>query len=131
MAATASPDDISPGIFYNDWALANSISDPLLDDDQDGISNLTEYAMGSDPRSASFLTPLSINYTGSSILTSYPVSLTRPDVDLMLQSSPDLQTWTNVDTSPLLLTSGSQIRSARRSTLDPRLFWSLKICLKP
>jgi hypothetical protein len=131
MAATGSPGDVSPGIFYNDWALANSITDPLLDDDQDGISNLTEYAMGSDPRSATPLTPLTLNYSGSSILTSYPVSLTRPDVDLVLESSPDLQTWRSVDTTPLVLTSDRQIRSTKQPSLTPRLFWRLKISLKP
>ena len=52
------PGDVSPGVSYDDWALTNSITDPLLDDDQDGINNLTEYALGTDPGST---TPLTAN----------------------------------------------------------------------
>jgi len=131
MAASGSPGDVSPGVFYHEWAQINSITDPLLDDDQDGINNLIEYALSTDPRSATSLTALSFNHSGSSVSISYPVSLTRPDVDLELESSSNLQNWTRVDTNPLILKPGNQIRSAKQSTLAPFLFWRVKANLKP
>ncbi|MDB4369530.1 hypothetical protein N9Z19_01740 [Akkermansiaceae bacterium] len=61
----------------------------------------------------------------------YPVSLTRPDVDLGLESSPDLQAWSTVATDPVFLNGVSQLRSATESAADPRIFWRLKVSLKP
>jgi hypothetical protein len=52
-------------------------------------------------------------------------------VDLELESSSNLQNWTRVDTNPLILKPGNQIRSAKQSTLAPFLFWRVKASLKP
>ncbi len=40
---------------YDEWALIYSITDPLADEDKDGVKNLVEYAFGMNPRTASDL----------------------------------------------------------------------------
>ncbi|MDB4504298.1 lamin tail domain-containing protein [Akkermansiaceae bacterium] len=130
-AASASPGAAGPGISYLDWAATNSVTDPLLDDDQDGINNLAEYALGTDPQSTTTISPLNLVLSGGSMTITYPVSLTRPDVDLGLESSPDLQAWSTVATAPVFLNGVSQLRSLTESAADPRIFWRLKVSLKP
>ncbi|MEN8855820.1 MAG: hypothetical protein ABF333_12845, partial [Akkermansiaceae bacterium] len=130
-AATANPGGSGPGVAYDDWALANSVTDPLLDDDNDGISNLAEYALGSDPQVTTSRSPLTLQSSGDTMTIFYPVNLLRPDVDLGLEVSADLQDWTTVATDPVSLTPQAQYRSATQATTDPRKFWRLNVSLKP
>ncbi|MGJ8695135.1 MAG: lamin tail domain-containing protein [Verrucomicrobiaceae bacterium] len=130
-AATASPGDTAPGTGYDDWATSNGITDPLLDNDGDGISNLAEYAMGTDPNLHGPLAPLTISGNGGSITASFGVNITRPDVNLVLESSGDLSTWTPVNSPPLSISGDMQMHAVSRPRTEDHLFYRLGISLKP
>lgn len=129
-AATAGPGDTGPGIGYADWAATNTISNPLLDDDGDGISNLAEYAMETDPNSHSTISPLNISLGANSLSASYAVNLMRPDVDFQLESSPDLVNWTTANSPPLSVSGGMQNYAVSSPTTNSHLFYRLQLSLK-
>jgi hypothetical protein len=77
---------------YDDWAKASGLepgASPTDDADGDGLANLLEYALGSDP-----LDPASANvlrWTGEAV--EFSIDRTRTDVEWAVLSSSDLQTW--------------------------------------
>lgn len=131
QTAAASPGEGAPGLTYPDWASTNGVSDPLLDDDGDGLSNLAEYALGADPNAIDSNTLLSITPSNGSLQTSYAVNLDRPDVEYLLESSTDLQNWTEVNSPPLSRFGNLQTHSVMRSLNKPHSFYRLRLRLKP
>jgi VCBS repeat-containing protein len=100
VGATTTSDTVQVTIAedYNAW-VARMLSGQApanqaqgADPDQDGISNLIEYATGSNPLAAnSVLTPTWIN---EHLGVRYPISATLPqDIQVITQISYDLQTW--------------------------------------
>ncbi|MDB4354086.1 lamin tail domain-containing protein, partial [Akkermansiaceae bacterium] len=77
IATSASPGDLAPGSRYDDWASLNDVTDPLLDEDGDGISNLAEYAMGTDPQTYSLQPPLLVDGDTHNVTASYRINTTR------------------------------------------------------
>ncbi len=98
--------------FTNFGANANNISlaDPTADPDHDGYANLTEYALGGDPNSGTFL----LKPTGGLINTHLELSFTRvrSDVIYTVEVSPDLVQWTPGSTyGPTLTTPNTAATS--------------------
>lgn len=131
QASAASPGEGGPGLAYTDWATANGIIDPLQDDDSDGISNLAEYALGTDPTVGNTGSVLSLIPHNGFIQTSYAVNLDRPDVEYLLESSLDLQSWTEVSSPPLSVSDNRQYYSVTHSLHNQHYFYRLKLRLKP
>ena len=130
-SATASPGDIAPGDRYNDWASLNGVSDQDGDDDGDGLTSMMEYALGTNPNSANFTHPLTVTPSGGSYSLNYNLNLLRPDVDLELQSSTNLQDWTTLTTTPSIINETEQTREANLTMDGPRRFHRLQVSLKP
>jgi hypothetical protein len=130
-SSAASPGDIAPGNRYDDWATLNGVSDQDSDNDGDGLTSVMEYAFGTNPYSANFSSPLEVTPSGSGYSLNYNLSLLRPDVDLVLQSSTDLKDWTTLTTTPSIISDTEQTREANLTTDGPKRFHRLQVTLKP
>jgi len=130
-ALTASPGDLAPGERYENWATANGITDPTLDDDGDGLTNLLEYAFGRNPNSPNPSSPLSVSPAGSNYSLAYNLDLLRTDIDIILQQSTDLLTWSTLSTNPSIISSSEQSRAVTLPTSGTRAFHRLQVIQKP
>ncbi|MEY3895739.1 MAG: hypothetical protein RLZZ214_1259, partial [Verrucomicrobiota bacterium] len=80
----------SPTGSFNSWAIANSIPGALPggDADFDGLSNLTEYALGSNPTAS---TPSPGTWSGDTItFTKGTTATANQDVNFIIETSTDL-----------------------------------------
>ncbi|MEJ6581841.1 MAG: lamin tail domain-containing protein [Akkermansiaceae bacterium] len=130
-ALAASPGDLAPGERFDAWAAANGVSDPTLDADRDGLSNLVEYAFGLNPNSDSFSSPLAMSPVGRNYSLTYRLDLLRTDIDIILQQSTDLENWTTVTTNRTLISSSEQSRAITLPTTGPCVFHRLQVTQKP
>lgn len=130
-ALSASPGDIAPGERFDAWALQNSVSNPLSDDDGDGLSNLLEYAFGLDPHSADQRSLMRMSPSGSAYTLTYELDVNRTDIDVVLQKSIDLQTWTSVETVSGTSVLGMQSHYATMNTDGAQMFHRLQVTPKP
>jgi hypothetical protein len=109
----------SSGTSYSDWAQANvGGQGPLLDYDNDGISNGLEYFMGTAgnaPNAGPVLTNLTITW---------PMSTTTIVTSFSVQTSPDLVTWTDVTATTTATSVSYTLPSSQ-----PHLFVRLSVTL--
>ena len=96
-----------------------------LDDDGDDLSNLLEFALGSDPLTPNEATTLT--RTGSLGVVTFTKHLARSGVILEFQTSKNLQNWSTQSTSE---TSQSASISTQEFLLnfpeDQKLFWRVR-----
>lgn len=131
-SASASPGSITVGLRFADWASTYGVMNPADDPDHDGVSNLLEYALGTDPLHFSSDTPPVISFSAMGISISYQVNSVIPDVSYILETSSDLQTWAPVGAAPVSVTNGQQLRTHLETPPVPtRHFYRLKLELKP
>jgi hypothetical protein len=69
-----------------------------VDPDGDGILNLLEYALGSDPNAASAGATLSAAVSGGHFQVSFNRNASATDLTYEIESSPDLMTWSTATT---------------------------------
>ena len=131
LPATASPGMMTPGSRYPSWASSNGTGNASADDDHDGLSNLMEYALGTNPQSSSAISiPTLVRHPGWTS-ASYQVSGTASDLDYYLETSSDLRLWTRVDGAPTAVTS-NQTRVYQQATQGAaRQFYRLGVSVKP
>jgi autotransporter-associated beta strand protein len=81
---------------YDAWKLANGVTGgPSADDDQDGVSNETEYAFGLDPRSGASTRPyLGFPDPASGTFTYNRRKRSLTGLNFTVWTSPDLSAWT-------------------------------------
>ncbi|MFT6179927.1 MAG: parallel beta-helix repeat protein [Akkermansiaceae bacterium] len=125
-AATAT----SPGSFifdgnYNSWEDKFNITDPEGDDDGDQLSNLLEYALRTNPTIPDLIQPLSVVHDGNSAILNYPGYLHRDDLEVSLETSPNLINWIVIPTSPV---DGSRQTTRSRNATE---FYRINVSLKP
>ncbi len=86
------------GETFDEWMTTNGLSAPDGDDDGDGIPNLLEFVYGSEPTVAEHQVGPSINLESqiSSPLYVYPRRMELSGVDVNLEWSADLVTWSPV-----------------------------------
>jgi hypothetical protein len=130
-AAASSPGAGAPGLTYDDWVISNNVTSPNLDNDSDGLSNLIEYALGTDPAVSGNQSPLEITLSSSSVIASYAVNILRPDADLLLESSSDLVKWSPVNSPPVAIRGDLQLYSVIQPIPSGRVFYRLGVRLKP
>ncbi|MFT7443795.1 MAG: hypothetical protein ACI9AF_000693 [Granulosicoccus sp.] len=112
--------------------------DPNADPDKDGLSSLLEYALGTSPDIANS-NPLSVGSNGTSAQITTPLSLRAVDIEVTLQSSPDLITWNPATDLPEVTRTpigNGQANVTYQSqpgffATENRLFFRLKVKLLP
>jgi len=103
IVATLSWTTAVEGITYNTWksqvftvteAQNALVSGDLADPDKDGVSNLLEYAMNGDPKTASpALMPRPVRAADGKLSMSFTRRREAPDLEYMVEVSNDLTTW--------------------------------------
>jgi len=124
---------------YNSWLLerftpteiANvSLSGPNADFDQDGLSNLVEYALGLDPKVSSAAGRPVVARTSTDWTFTYTRPSGRADVAYVVQSSTGLTTWSDVTTTHVLVSTSSGVETWRATVPtsgNPTCFFRLRV----
>jgi len=82
---------------FESWAGGLGLSSPSGDPDGDGLSNLLEYALGSNPRVSEAMTLFNFDQTTNTFNFGLNLDPSRPDVRLMIEESPDLTNWSEME----------------------------------
>jgi hypothetical protein len=116
---------------YLAWKLGNFTTpangEPDLDADSDGLTNLTEYLLGSNPNSPDILNGSVQSDSGSPrFVLDYTLRLDRDDATLAAQQSADLTTWAPAANDAPMTSDG--VTQQRRAWLpvDDKGFLRLK-----
>ena len=97
------------------------------DPDGDGLPNLVEYALDTDPRNFSGGDPHGpVSATGSGYLT-LTFLRARPDATYIVQASSDLDSWSNVAVNPGTVGQTATVTDTEPLSSTPRRFIRLKI----
>jgi hypothetical protein len=117
LSGITAPSSATP-LSFASWATNNGLtgdaSAATADPDGDGISNLVEYALGTDPLTPGSLPEPELSANGQLSLTfTRPANL--PDVLYSVEASTDLTTWTSIPLD-MLADGGSQTVRATDST---------------
>lgn len=131
QSLAASPGGIASGSRFATWAVTNNAGAANADPDGDGIQNLLEYAMGSDPNAASTLNLPIMGLNGDACSISYPVNGAINDVNVYLETSSDLSNWVRVDAAPTQVSSGVQTRIYQDCKTDAHKFYRVSVVQKP
>ncbi|MCF7733110.1 MAG: lamin tail domain-containing protein, partial [Akkermansiaceae bacterium] len=132
IAATANPGTGTPGPSFASWASSHGLTDGTSGDgDGDGVPNLIEYALGTDPSLANTGTPVRVTMAGGSLTICHDVNLDSPEAALGLEASSNLIDWTPVETTPVALDGTRQLRCAVETGAGPRRFYRLVVVGQP
>jgi hypothetical protein len=101
------------------------VTDAAGDEDGDGLSNLMEYALGTNPNSANVAAPLTVTREGNQLAVTYGVNVQTPDVAFQVEASSDLTTWTRLESTPVSLSATRQTRLAWEAATSPQRFYRL------
>ncbi len=131
-ASAGSPGSVAPGSRFASWASTHGVAGGDDDPDKDGVVNLMEYALGTNPQVSSPSDSPLFSMGSHQVQIRYEVDTSVPDVDYFLETSTDLNLWTTVDAVPVSMVDGRQTRVFEDSTngLSHR-FYRLGIRLKP
>jgi hypothetical protein len=110
---------------YQNWALENGVGIEDLDPDGDSLSNLLEFALGTDPNSPDELASLvQIGLDGT---VSFTRQIDHSGVTLEFQTSTDLKTWSTRETVVSALSGSIQTRRFNFNLSDTsKMFWRLR-----
>ena len=128
-AATPTP-GTSGGETYPDWATANGVGSGSENPDGDQLSNLLEFALGTNPNSANDLPTYRLaNGTGT---ISVPVHTGRQGVQLFFETSSDLENWAPAATTSAGVNGEIQTREFEFSqAANLKLYWRLRAVQAP
>ncbi len=122
---------------FSDWLngyfSAPELNDPLLaapsaDPDQDGLSNLLEYALGSSPRSTTSTGLPELSSAGGNWLYTFQRPVNRSDLAYLVEFSTNLVTWNPVAAQKILADAETETWSASISqSAHPSGFFRLRI----
>lgn len=130
IEASPTPGNTPDSGRYELWAADRGGLTVGGDADGDQIPNLLEYAMGTNPMVANENSTFEFRYLQNSIQLDLGVSVAASDVDLMIERSSDLSTWTRVNLTPTETINGIQ-KSELALPLWERYFFRAKAELKP
>jgi len=125
FASSPTPGSITSGENYETWATANGVDTGGEDPDGDLLTNLLEFALGTDPNSQDELPALAINGANGTITFSKHIG--RNGVVLHFQTSNNLESWTTRTTISTGVTDSIQ---TNEFTIDLKesagLYWRLR-----
>ncbi|MBI2514186.1 MAG: immunoglobulin domain-containing protein [Opitutae bacterium] len=93
--------------FTSDELLDATISGPNADSDGDGFVNLTEYALGADPRADSAANAPQMSATATDWTFTYTRPADRSDIVYTVEYSTNLTTWSSVGVTHTLVSSSN------------------------
>ena len=129
-ASEPTPGNVFGSDSYALWSADRGVLGVYGDPDDDGRSNLIEYALGSDPMVADAGPGFSYENEGHQVRLGLGVSLEAPDVDLIIERSSNLETWQGVDLTPTEIVGRVQVREISLP-IGERWFFRLNATLKP
>ena len=83
--------------------------DPMKDSDLDGLNALIEYAIGTSDQSYNDSSPLSVNLTDSNIVLSHTIDKTAVGIQLIIETSINLEEWNPIETLSEINIKDSQV----------------------
>ena len=95
-ATPPNPGDAPETSPLENWMTEFGIFNLTGDADGDGLDNLLEYAIESDPNLALAKNVFEISYLEKETTISFPSSYLKPDLTITLEASSDLVTWTEL-----------------------------------
>ena len=124
-AANPTPGRILETESYQNWASNNRVGIEDLDPDGDSLSNLLEFALGTDPNSPDeFASLVRISPDGT---VSFTRNIDHSGVTLDFQTSTDLKTWSTRETVVRELSGSIQTRQFTLNLSDTiKTFWRLR-----
>jgi hypothetical protein len=128
-ASAPSPKAVTGAGSFSQWASDRGGLSIGGDPDGDGLLNLIEYALGRDPLLADIIPPFDFLNDRTSIHLGLGIPLVASDVDLVIERSLDMESWSTV--SPVPTTVTDQLQWSEISLpLEQRGFFRLKAILK-
>lgn len=111
---------------YQTWAASNGAGPENQDSDGDTLSNLLEFALGTDPNSPDELP--SLVQVGTEGTISFTSHIGRSGVTLEFQTSSDLETWSTRETIATELSGSIQTREFSVNLSEtPKTFWRFRV----
>ena len=120
----------SPGgkfLNYESWSTAWGVGGELLDPDLDGIVNLIEFALGLNPTVSNLNATANPVVEGGNLTLTFTRNLLLSGVTSVVQSSPDLENWTDVPDSLVSSSNFNEVRKASVTMVPKDLYLRLKI----
>jgi len=120
-ASIASPGTYSAGITFAQWAVSENLpagkNGPMDDADADGLDNLTEYSLGTDPLVWNMRPALGQTISNGLITLEFDVDASQTDVDVWIEQSETLKagSWKVSSSIPISYTPSTQ---RHRVTID-------------
>lgn len=137
VTSSAATLTVTPLVSFTNWLAthftAMELDDPLLaganaDPDQDGLSNLVEYALGHSPRTATSTGLPGVSSASGSWLYTYQRPVDRTDVTYLVEFSPDLVNWNPVTAQKITTDAETETWTASTNqTTYPTGFFRLRI----
>ena len=106
-------------------ALRSQDSDP----DQDGLSNLMEYALDTDPLFSNGRPPTEVTMGPEGLTCTYSADNSKADIHYQIEVSEDLRTWRPVQSETLKAKGSIERRAATVPANKPAVFVRLAIRL--
>ena len=107
------------------WANANNVNAEEEDPDGDYLSNIIEFALGTDPNSRDSLPEFKNDGTTGTV--TFPKNMNRSGVTLEFQTSSNLEVWTTRNTEVTGVTGSIQTHEFSFDiTANPEIFWRFR-----
>ncbi|MBI2513888.1 MAG: putative Ig domain-containing protein [Opitutae bacterium] len=106
-----------------------NVSGPAADPDHDGVANLTEYALGTDPKAASTSGLPAITVSNGEWVFTYTRPADRSDLTYTVETSTNLSTWTTTGITHERVSTGATETWRGRLTITAgqNAFFRLKV----
>ena len=114
---------------FEDEQIASHLYSQDADPDKDGLSNLMEYALDTDPLFPTHRLPAKTTMDASGIAYTYSADNAKSDIRYVVESSRDLRTWQPVASETIKAKGTIELRTAKVAIDDKPIF--LRLTVRP